>query len=874
MKLSHPGRKRLLLLTACSVATGMVFSARVWAQNAPAPVIVPAMPATGAGPIIPGGGAATPEAQAVHIEKIKKFYHELLLKEKNIANAVSSVGHKQIEAEGEQAGSIQSLLKQTPSVNEYQQNIGQGVPVLTVRGVRNSQLAQTLDGIPMQDLISGSQGAFLNNNVGSPITLGQLSATTVYPGVAPPDKQGFATVGGTIAYETKKPTSKPYAEIFGGIGSFDTTHAGFEINTGRIGSGIDAPRALLRYNQQYTAGFPDGNSIRSGDMLFSIVKPYDEGLSHLSGTILFNRADGYISAFSIPVPLQQANSYSYNFPHSLSFSKENNKYLTAILSDETYINPHLIVSGKLFMIRSSSDFTSFMNPYAPGTYSPDPNFPYQVNFQVPYLGYGALGPTAVANGVATNPEAYAPGFFTYDPFMFAPAGCSPTNPTCYSYGESAEQINNHSTTIGFTPKVNIFLPHNDITIGGLVAKESSSGQSFMYATPNMPNEIGNNSFGFGGGIQRTIYSAYLQDKINLLHNRLHLLPGVTFTGIYTSNITQFSLQGLPGKLQNWGAVAEPYFGISYDLPYHMVAYASYGKSARFAPATDYSRGSAGSTTHAPTPEIVHLYEAGLRYDTARLYLNGDIYYQKINDQFSFYTNYQTLLSFYANTGSSQYRGYEFSGKYRLTHDIELFGNASYTKANYLNNFFAQDTPFEGQFGYVFKGNPLAAIPNWLGNFGVEFDRGPFSARLSGQYTGQQYITFDLPPVLPNTPVIVPGVPNGALALATAPYYPSGPANLAQALGGQPPVQNFKLPGYILMNLFLSYKLRLHGYDHIQYLKFSLNIHNLLGLHYYQHYFLSPAEIPNGAGGFVNTPTYASAFVGIPRSIFFNVTARF
>jgi len=59
----------------------MVFSTRVWAQSAPAPVIVPA---TGAGPIIPGG-PATPEAQAVHIEKIKKFYHELLLKEKNVA---------------------------------------------------------------------------------------------------------------------------------------------------------------------------------------------------------------------------------------------------------------------------------------------------------------------------------------------------------------------------------------------------------------------------------------------------------------------------------------------------------------------------------------------------------------------------------------------------------------------------------------------------------------------------------------------------------------------------------------------------------------------------------------------------------------------
>jgi iron complex outermembrane receptor protein len=865
-------RKRILLITACSVASGMVFSARVWAQSAPAPIIIPATPATGNAPIIPGD-ATTPEAQAVHIQKIKKFYKELLLKEKNIANAVSSVNQKQIEAEGTQQGSIQSLLKQTPSVNEYQQNIGQGVPVLTVRGVRNSQLAQTLDDVPLQDLISGGQGAFLSNNIGSPITLGQISGTTVYPGVAPPDKQGFATVGGTIAYTTKKPSDKPSAEIFGGIGSFDTSHAGFELNTGNIGTGIDAPRALLRYNQSYTAGFPDGNSIRSGDMLFSLVKPYNEGLSHVSATIIYNRAQGYISAFSLPTTLQQSNSYSYNFPHSLSFTNENNKYLTVILGDQTYVNPHLILSGKLFMIHSSDVFTSYMNPNVAGTYSYDPSFPYQVNFQVPYLAYGALGPTALANGASTNPSGYRPGAFTYDPYQFAPAGCSPTNPTCYSYGEAAEENIGHSTTIGFAPKANIFLPHNDITVGALIAKESSSGEDFMYSTADMPNEIGYNSDTFGGGIQRTLYSAYAQDRINLLDNKLHLEPGVTFTGVYTSNITQYSLQSLPAKLQNFGAVAEPYFGISYDLPHNMVAYASYGKSARFAPATDYTQGVTGSTTQAPTPEIVHLYEAGLRYDTPRLYLNADVYYQKINDQFSFYTNYQTLVSTYANTGASQYHGYEASGKFRLTHDLEFFGNASYTQAQYLNSFFAQDTPFEGQFGYAFKGQPLAGVPNWLGNFGVEFDHGPFEARLSGQYTGQQFITFDLPSQLPNSPTIVPGAPNSALALATTPYYPNTQANLANTLGGQPNIQNFKLPGYLLTNLYLAYNLKLHGYDHLKELKFSINVHNLLGLHAYEHYFLSPAEIPQG-GGFALTPSYASAFNVIPRSIFFNVSAKF
>lgn len=134
----------------------------------------------------------------VKLKEIKKKYERLLVGERNIASAMSVIGPTQIK-HSSSAESIYSLLKQTPSVNEYQQNVGPGTPVLTVRGVRMSQLAQTLDGIPMTDLLSGGQGAYLNNNVGTIISNGQISGIHVYPGVAPPDRGGFATVGGTVS---------------------------------------------------------------------------------------------------------------------------------------------------------------------------------------------------------------------------------------------------------------------------------------------------------------------------------------------------------------------------------------------------------------------------------------------------------------------------------------------------------------------------------------------------------------------------------------------------------------------------------------------------------------------------------------------------
>ncbi len=837
-------RQRLLLLTACSVASGMVFSTRVWAQTA-----------------VSADAGATSDTYAIHIAKVKKLYKELLLKEKNVAAAVSEISPKQIEAEGVQAGSIQSLLKQTPSVNEYQQNAGQGVPVLTIRGARYSQLAETLDGtIPLQDILSGAQGGFLNNNIGSPVTLGQIGSSTVYPGVAPPNKQGFATVGGTIAYETKKPTADPYMKLFAGYGSFNSSHAGFEINTGDIGTpGPNAPRVLLRYGQAYTSGFPDNNNIRSGEMLFSALKPYNDGLSHLSAVVIYNRADGYLVTAPLPVPLINANSYSYNFPKSLTYTRQDNTYLTAYVGDETYINPHLIVSGKLFYQNSTSDFTSFQNP---STIAFNPNFPYQVTFQVPYFAYGDLGPGSVYQ---------VPGYFSY-------------NPTAtfgnYLAGESAEYNTGGTKEIGFTPTAHFFYPHNNITIGGLFVKETTtSGASFVYGSDPMPQTIGYNSIAFGGGSQRTVSQVYLQDRIDLLNNKLHIEPGVNITGVYSSTYVPFSGPHSSAtdpngqyKLQNFGKQADPYLGISYDLPDDFIAYASYGKGARYAPLSDYSLGIAGSSTQAPKPEVVHLYEAGIRYDTPRLYLNADIFYQKITSAFSFYTNYQTGFSSYANTGGYQYRGYEASGKFRVTPDLQLFGNFSYNEANYLDSYYALVTPFQGQFGYVFRGEPLSSVPDFLGNFGVQYDHGPYSARLSGQYTGQQFITFDFSPQLPANPEIAPPNPNSTLALATTTYYPTAQGNLAQSIAGLPNIQHFKLPAYLLMNLLLSYDMPIHGYR-IHNLKFTLNIKNLLGLHYYQHYFLAPAEIPQN-GGFALTPTYASAYVGPPRAFYFDVSAKF
>ena len=759
---------------------------------------------------------------AVKLKEIKKKYEKLLIGEKNIASAMSVITPTELK-HASSSQSIYSILRLTPAVNEYQQNIGPGTPTITVRGVRMSQLAQTLDGIPMISLLHGGQGAYINNqdnNVGSLVSMGQIEGIHVYPGVAPPDRGGFATVGGTVSYTTKQPTNNFYTDIFSKVGSFSTDTYGFEINSGKIPD-TDGLKVLSRLSKTQTAGYIQNTPARYIDFLFSAIKPYDYGLSKVFATVIYNQGNGYMLTETTPTAQLEKYGILYNYPLSEASNFQDNKYLTAILGDQTYVNRHIVVSGKLFYIGKSNKFEGYTNPdYINSSY------PYQVNFNSPYFSYGPIGPEYGNSNNITYNAAQVFG--------------------SYHAGEAAVIQQNSTRTIGFSPKMNIFLPHNTVTVGGLITNEQTgdNNATYFYGTLNMPQINGYNALNYGNIEKRTVYSGYVQDKISLLNNMLHIEPGVTLTGVSTSNYVPSNYAATPPNpytLSNYDKEVLPYFGISYDITPKYIAYASYGKGARFAPVQDYVLGSSGSTTVAPGPETVNAYEAGIRYVGKHLYLNFNGFLQNMHGMFSFYTDYLTNYSIYANIGEEQMKGLALSGKYQLTPALTVFGNLSYTDATYINSFSASDTPFEGQYGYVFAGNPLAAVPNWLGTLGVRYHRSGFNAQLYGTYTGPQPTTYDLPPT------------ESQLVLRDATV----------------PTDQWKLSPYFIMNLSASYKIPMHV-DHLDYIEVGLNIDNLLDTHYYVHSARVYKQYSFTAIG----QQYNSAYPGEPRFIELGVSGRF
>ena len=849
-----------------------------WGQTPQAPsagAVTNASDPGGTGGAKPNGSNLQPAAGTIAVERIRKVYQQLIQREKDIPTAVTELGAKQIEQNGV-TGSIQSLLSQAPSVNSYQQGIGQNSPELTIRGVEDSELASSLDDIPIQSLINGGTTGSQAGQAGSFVTNDEIGSVNIYPGIAAPDNQGFNALGGTIAYETKKPTADRNFEIEGGVGSFNLWHGGFEANSGALG-GVDGLRVLLHYDQSYNGGYQDYTPARYRDMLFSADKPYDGGLSHVTATVTYNTGFAYSTARNpVPQDLLSENGSYWNFPKSEFYNRLQNDFLFADVGDETYVNPHLIVSAKLFYEREDDSDTEFVNAD-----EISPTFPYPF-FGAPFsqadiTSSGSLTPAAAAGYLSYNPARTfgvqaRPG--GYDTLAIA-QGLVPAGPYAIA-GQTTSAIVDQIQTFGLRPKINIFLPHNTLTIGGLAARADEDENEYIYGgqNSNIPEVFGFNDVGglgglqgtYPGGLHRTILDAYAQDKIDILGNRLHLLPGATLqTAVSSFDAAYSSATGGSYSDNIYSKAFLPYFGASYDITRRINIYGDYGRYDLFAPLSTYSplvnANNQVIGSSAPSPETLHDYEGGIRYDSPRLLVNLDYYYEKADQLIGFFENFSTGQSIHGNPGAEEFKGVELNGSWKISPDWSVFATGSYTLAKYLMTtqpyspgcecYLAYVTPQDGQFGFAYGDTPLSTVPEWLANFGFEYQHtGVFlhndhvDVRAYGHYVGEQYITED-----------IPGFPSNQNVVTAGNSYTD---------------TNYRQPAYTIFNLLATYDLPVHS-GGVKDLTFALNVQNLFNLKYDQYEYLQIGTFGYGVYG---GNSFKTAVPGIPADITFDVAAKF
>ena len=916
--------RQRLMLSACVVACSLVPGARLFAQqaqvntglqlaqagisNTPPPTnTVEPRSGTNGQAIPPGISSNAPENIVVRAQR-------RLLKEKNSPSAVTELGQAQIASTGI-AGSTASLLRQAPSIYVYQQGLGDNAPEITVRGLRGLEIATTLDGIPTQDLLAPGQ-FYLANNLGGVFTLNQISSVSVYPGVAYPDKNTFGTIGGTIAYNSKRPTRDFYFDVTGSVGSFGTYKEGFELNSGALdgplGTGDNAPSVLLNYENLQTQGFIDGTPNRENEMEFALDKPYNDGLSKFEATVIYNTANGLIENEPVPIPYLQKNGLFSNYPTDLSFAQQRNDFLTTILKNDTYVNDYLSLGVTAFYIHNDQQLENYgaLDTYLPG----GAGNPLAAGLSTPFInnpagfGYGGrFGPPVggIYQGVPIGFYGAADlglngsgGYYygrqnRYDPFRQYPVGSKncpasfanqfsnpytgATDPRYAPCGINDETTGQQSDTYGIQPRITIVAPEyfgiaNTIKIGGLLAKETSpTAFEYLGGTPQSPLTADHLVGALNGGVQRTIYQVYTQDKIDFLDNTLHMTPGGTLEGTSSSDKggDVFRSQAAPYygpngfanggtnidrygayKATKWDREFLPFFNISYDFDKVLPVlkgfnvYGSLGNSALFAPVTDFGPNTAGPPPYA---SIVHFYEGGAKYNTSTISLNLDYFYQKVDRDFGFYSSQTGATagqSVYSADGQREFKGVEGAATWQITPNWQLFGNFSHLLAKYLTTQLAFDTVAQDQYGVSLKGQPISGIPDWLSTFGVDYTRkstfiddDAMNIRFVGQYTGHQYTTYDLQ----GSNVYIQGV--------SGVDYSGGPRsnNVFDTFTGATTTDpHGGISPFAVFNLDMSYTLPTPELPALKKVTFDINIQNLFDQRYYQYYYKQVS--PSAAGG--------------------------
>lgn len=919
----HPTRSSFrsrCLTSSCATALSTMLAAGAALAQAPT-TSLPSGIRTDAGN---QASAAQDGNTAGNSENITVRAQRQLLREKNSPSAVTELGSAQIAQTGVQ-GSVATLLRAAPAVYVYQQGIGNNEPVFTIRGIRSSEIASTLDGVPMQDLLSGGSGSYLQGILGAHFNLDQIGGTSIYPGVAYPDKSTFGTIGGTVAYTSLRPRNQQQAYLFGSIGSFGTYNEGFQFDSGRmdgwLGQGVDAPKMMLKYSNLQTSGYIDYTPARFNNMEFAFDKPYGQGLSLFQATAIYNTGSGLITPEPVPIPYLQQNGMFSNYSPNQQFVRQNNDYFTLILKNDTYINDYVSAGLSAFYLYSDSYNQSYGNPeiFGPG---------------------GAPGSVTVGGASPFNrtpagfgeQDSYGFGHTYYDPqaYPYQPdqsrncpadvttrwAASGLTSPCGYNSMYSRV----HNDTYGLQPRVTFTPPtvwgiENTIKIGGLFAKETepgspsrgNSGSVYLGTDSEFPHTPQNLTSGFDGGVQRTIYQGYAQDKIDLIGNTLHITPGVTLQTSDSSLLGSKILGGTPTaayaataycqtngcsygayKTHKWDRTWLPFLNVSYDLDKVLPAargvslYASYGTSALFAPIGDYGP-NAVPGAGPPNASIVHMYEAGIKYNRRNLSLSLDYFYQHVERDFGFF-QYQSGPfagnEIYTNDGQREFKGFEAAGIWQMAPRWQLFGNVSYTLAKFLKTALASVTVQEDQFGLATRGTPISGIPDWVSTFGVDYDHhdlmlpsDELNVRFEGQYTGKQRTTYD-----------VDGNSNiGKIPGLAAPY---GSYDYYNFTAGQTVYNpNGGISPFAIFNLDLNYKMPLRGFGPLKRLDFDLNVLNMFDNHYFQYFYsqLSPANCGNFKSGpfkgqqvsnYGCSPAFNDGLPGQPASITFTVGAAF
>ncbi|MDL2718190.1 MAG: TonB-dependent receptor [Acidobacteriota bacterium] len=245
------------------------------------------------------------------------------------------------------------LLQDTPSVTQYSETgSGQGYAYFTLRGLSQTRVNMTFDGVPLNEPEDSAVYTADFGNLGL-----NLASVQVQRGVGT-STFGAAAFAGSVNLESLDATRAPGLTGSLGGGSFGTAFASANWNSGTFGGGW---RLSLRPSWQTTDGFRESSGVQQDSLFFTAVRDFEQSSLRISGFVGEERIQ---QAFLAVEPRVLERNLAYN-PMSSDERDHFHEYLvnaqwTLALGDDASLSlqPYAVGAGGWYRLYADAERTN------------------------------------------------------------------------------------------------------------------------------------------------------------------------------------------------------------------------------------------------------------------------------------------------------------------------------------------------------------------------------------------------------------------------------------------------------------------------------------------------------------------------------------
>lgn len=594
---------------------------------------------------------------------------------------------------------------------------------LYLRGFFMSQLAVTLDDIPLD---SQQFGMLSGVNVNGLVIPDDLEQVSVSQGGGSEEAPSASNLGGSLQYRTSNPDHRlgvRVTQTFGSYGTFRTY--------GRIDSG-DLNRTGTRFFVSYARtdeGKWKGTGTQFAQQIDAkLIQPIGQS-SQL--TAFFNRSSAQQQDFG---DLTLATYKTLGGDIDSFYPNYAEAYAVAA---GTYIPPgYGSVSGVDPKGISFYDSSHRNNDYVGGL-NLDATLTNRLRLKSTFYGYS---------------DAF---LGTYgDPFLPSPNGAP-----------LSEQVARRQLrSFGFRTDFLYHLPKHDFDVGVWYANQKQGGNQFQYTepllgegeplyAPNGPFTLYGPPFqkNYGFQLNTNIFQFHLMDTFHLspsltLHAGFKSLLATTSGGANYVNQSYEGVSALPNGSLTSSAAALPHFSINWrpfrghefyvDIAKNMRAY-DVGTTGSASPWGVSDQATFKTLQKTIRPERDWVYQIGYRYTIKLLTTSLSIYHADILHrlQSASIGTLTQAVSTLVDSGDMSMYGVDAALTVRPIKGLSIFNSVSYNHSTY-----GADIPGAGMT-YATKGKKLVNYPQFMFKSSISYQYKGFSGAFHANYYSKRYFSY-------------------------------------------------------------------------------------------------------------------------------------